>query len=449
MKIFRLFRYKSLKQQLAISIFLLITFILLIAISIFYDQGEAALRDQLRHRLIDVASTSSLLIPIEKHQKLSSKEDEVKPEYKQIKSILKNIKEKNTDIRFIYTMVKTNKNNIWEFVVDAEEDPKLVSHIGDEYDVSRFPEMQKGFNIATADKEIVKDEWGYSLSGYAPIKDKFGKSIGIIGLDLSANEVIDEELNLKITAFLILAFSTLVAWFLCKRVVENFYKPIENLINGIKRISENDFSHILEVEKDDEFGKLAVSFNNMVLKLRQYEEKMKQEVLTEKEEKKKIFKVYKDVMYAVSQGKFILLDQDEINEYIDREIIIGEQIIDKPEDVGLCRNLIGSILNRYSMDHKEIRKILLAISEGATNVIKHGKSGKLTIYIKDGFIKMILSDKGDGMPFDKIPYMVFFGGFSTKISLGFGFSLMYQFADKLLLNTTNTGTTIILEKKIA
>ncbi|MHB1167187.1 MAG: hypothetical protein ACYC0N_01445, partial [Carboxydocellales bacterium] len=53
-----------------------------------------------------------------------------------------------------------------------------------------------------------------------------------------------------------------------------------------------------------------------------------------------------------------------------------------------------------------------------------------------------------GMPFDKIPYMVFFSGFSTKISLGFGFSIMYQCADRLILQTSGTGTRIVLEKAI-
>lgn len=114
-------------------------------------------------------------------------------------------------------------------------------------------------------------------------------------------------------------------------------------------------------------------------------------------------------------------------------------MIEKPEDVGACRRLVEDILSGYSLKPKEIRQNLLAVSEAATNVVKHAGAGKFTVLHGSGLLKLVFSDRGPGMPFNKIPHLVFFAGFSTKLSLGFGFSLMYQCTDKLLLHTSEPG----------
>ena len=87
----------------------------------------------------------------------------------------------------------------------------------------------------------------------------------------------------------------------------------------------------------------------MTSKLRKYEIKLAKEILREKQEKKQIFRIYKDVMSAVSQGKFSLVDEQEFAEYIKSGTIIGEQLIEKPEDVGACRRLVEDILSGYSL----------------------------------------------------------------------------------------------------
>jgi len=49
------------------------------------------------------------------------------------------------------------------------------------------------------------------------------------------------------------------------------------------------------------------------------------------------------------------------------------------------------------------------------------------------------------MDFNKLPHMIFLKGFSTKISLGIGFSIIYKFADKIYLSTSKHGTLIAMD----
>jgi HAMP domain-containing protein/anti-sigma regulatory factor (Ser/Thr protein kinase) len=424
-------------------------FSLVISTLIFYFTGKNLLRNQLRAHLTNLAKTSALMIDVDKHNKLKTAIDAETPEYQELKGILQNIRRANHGITFIYTMIKTNKPGIWQFVLDGEDDPKLVSHIGDTYEVSRFPEMQKAFSQATANYKLTKDVSGYYLSGYAPIKDKTGKSVAMIGLNFSAAGLIMEESQITILAVLMLVCGSLFSWYFCRKIARGFCIPIQILTSATQRITNNDFDCEIPVNSRDELGQLAISFNEMARRLKEYDQKLAQEVLTEKEQKRQILKVYKDVMYAVSQGKFILMEENEIDDYLNTGEVIAEQVIERTVDVGKCRHLIEQILTRYSIEPKTLRHTILAISEGATNVLKHAETGKLMVLHANGVLKLVLSDSGSGMPYDKIPYMVFFTGFSTKISLGFGFSIMYQCSDRLILQTSGSGTRIVLEKAIA
>lgn len=443
------FKFKNLQQRLTVIFFLLMIISLIISTLIFYINAKNSLTNQLRAHLTNLAKTSAQMIDVEKHNKLKKVEDEKTPEYQELKGVLQKIRDANPGIRDIYTVIKTDKPGIWQFILDGEEDPKLVSHIGATYQVEKFPEMQKAFSEASADNDLTKDEWGYYLSGYAPIKDKTGKTVAMIGLDFSAEGVIKEESQITMVAELIILFGSLMSWYFCRKIANGFYIPILILINATRRIANNDFDCEIPVKRRDEFGQLAISFNEMARRLKEYDQKLSLEVLEEKEQKRQILKVYKDVMFAVSQGKFVLMEDDEIDDYLNTGEVIAEQSIARPIDVGECRSLVEKILLQYSMEPKTIRHTVLAISEGATNILKHAETGKLIVITCDGVLKLVLSDSGSGMPYDKIPYMVFFTGFSTKISLGFGFSIMYQCADRLILQTSGTGTRIILEKAIA
>ncbi len=443
------FKYNSIEQQLTVSLYVVITLLLLMTTLTFYIMERDSLREQLDERLLDLTRTAALMVDGNKNLEIRTVEAEKKQDYRELKAMLKNFSITRRELRFIYMLTRTEKPNILHFVVGAQENPEMAHHSGDQYDISRLPEMQKAFATATTDKKITRDPRGSFLSGYAPIKDKTGESVALIWIGISADKIIHEKNKLKIVTLVIIVLSALLSWYLCRIIAGDFYKPIQSLIIGTRRIAENDFTYKMQIENHDEFGKLAESFNYMARKLREYEAKLAEEVRSEKKQKKQIFKVYKDVMYAVSQGKFVLIDEKELTEYMGKGTIVAEQDIDKPEDVGTCRRLVEQVLTIYSVEPKAIRQTMLAVSEAATNVVKHAKNGKLTILLCGGLLKLVISDWGPGMSFDKIPYMVFFNGFSTKISLGFGFSLMYQCTDKLSLQTGKSGTTVIMEKRIA
>ncbi|UHA60845.1 hypothetical protein KDJ21_003835 [Metabacillus litoralis] len=67
------------------------------------------------------------------------------------------------------------------------------------------------------------------------------------------------------------------------------------------------------------------------------------------------------------------------------------------------------------------------------------------IYKKENILRIVVKDTGSGMRIDDIPKATLLSGYSSKISLGHGFSLMLKLMDQIKLATSSEGTTIVME----
>lgn len=175
------------------------------------------------------------------------------------------------------------------------------------------------------------------------------------------------------------------------------------------------------------------------------QELLRLETKKAKQEKEHIFGVYRDVIYSVTQGKLELNSPNEIGSCQCFNQIIKTAKIERPEDIIEARNLVKRVWVEHKNKNDKLNKILLAVSEGATNAIKHARCGGIRIAVNDQKFTVIIEDKGSGMDFAKLPHMIFIKGFSTSKSLGWGFSLIYNCCDRIQLCTKEEGTTLILE----
>jgi anti-sigma regulatory factor (Ser/Thr protein kinase) len=79
--------------------------------------------------------------------------------------------------------------------------------------------------------------------------------------------------------------------------------------------------------------------------------------------------------------------------------------------------------------------------------VKHGQEGKVYAGTLEDSVWVGISDRGPGIDALILPQATLQRGFSTKPSLGLGYSIMLDIADRVLLNTGPGGTTVILIKK--
>lgn len=157
----------------------------------------------------------------------------------------------------------------------------------------------------------------------------------------------------------------------------------------------------------------------------------------------KIWEVYRDVLYASSQRKFLLISDEELEHCKNGHFLCNEPVVEKP-DIPKARNKAKEILEDLGLQRSKVTSYVLLISEGITNILKHAKDGRLIITRKDHKLHIIIEDKGPGFPLKILPYAVLSEGYSTKKSLGQGFTLMLKLADQILLKTSSSGSTIVL-----
>ena len=191
---------------------------------------------------------------------------------------------------------------------------------------------------------------------------------------------------------------------------------------------------------------LALQYRVIVGQLKKSQEILESELVVSKRQREKIFAVYRDVIYAVTQGKLSLVGREEVRQHtVEGEKILEIQIRTE-EDVTLTRREAKRIINTLYSEYEGSMKVLLCIAEAAANIIKHAGAGVFIIRkVSDYSMKFIFEDQGPGMDFDVLPEMIFYKGFSTKISAGCGFSLIYGFVDKMVLFTSKYGTTLIFD----
>ncbi len=160
---------------------------------------------RIQERVRSIAATGALQFEAEDLEELHTSEDIKKPQYKKVIYQLNLIRNQNEGVKYAYLMRPTNEyKKIWEFIADADSlDPYTkkdlngdrvideadhLSPPGEPYDVSDQSIDREMFE-ATASIEPHTDQWGTWISGWAPVKDKNGVGVGILGVDISANEI--------------------------------------------------------------------------------------------------------------------------------------------------------------------------------------------------------------------------------------------------------------------
>jgi anti-sigma regulatory factor (Ser/Thr protein kinase) len=90
----------------------------------------------------------------------------------------------------------------------------------------------------------------------------------------------------------------------------------------------------------------------------------------------------------------------------------------------------------------------LAVSEAAANVVKHAGGGDVCIGITRDRVRVLVEDHGPGMDSLTLPQLTLQKGYSTKRSMGMGFSLILSMVDTVYLSTQPGHTLVMMEKLI-
>jgi PAS domain S-box-containing protein len=185
-----------------------------------YLHARDAIEREFYQMLLNTALAAATTVDPELHKTFRPGEETTEKYQRAIESLAK-IQATNPEIKFIYTFVR--KDGKIYFILDAtppgDHDNDGVedkSYIGDEYPEATHCMHQVIDTGAPQVGDWGTDRWGTFLSGYVPLRDRTGRVIGALGVDITAADYLNTlgkaEAILHQNLLLAAGLAALVGW---------------------------------------------------------------------------------------------------------------------------------------------------------------------------------------------------------------------------------------------
>jgi PAS domain S-box-containing protein len=170
------------------------------------------------------------------------------------------------------------------------------------------------------------------------------------------------------------------------------------------------------------------------------------DVTERKQAEKEKRSFYRETILNATDGKLQMSDEADIEPYITAAQTGMD--LNSPSDIGFIREATKHLLVEHGLIGDRLNDFLIAISEATANVVKHADRGLIYVGATEQSVWVAVIDRGPGIESLILPKAVLARGFSTKPSMGLGYSVMLQMADRILLKTDKNGTVVVLVKHL-
>jgi len=155
--------------------------------------------------------------------------------------------------------------------------------------------------------------------------------------------------------------------------------------------------------------------------------------------------IYRDVIAAATGGKLEVVEREDLERSLAALQSVGSVTVRVPRDVRAARSATERAAAASGLGVDRIHDVVLCVSETATNVLKHAGQGEVQILSDGERLVACVRDTGPGIPFAQLPKATLMRGFSSKPSLGYGFTFLLEFLDHIRLATGTWGTIVAME----
>ncbi len=166
--------------------------------------------------------------------------------------------------RYARLIALSSVDHIWNFNTQGLNDTCMAFYTNPEIAKIRITD-DKGDIILNLDSKPVKSEGITIKKDIMKNNQKFGELELVVTKDVYNRillSIIFKLIGLFVVTFLIVLQSI---WIITKRVI----KPLDEMLAVVDKISCGDMSNSISVDSNDEIGKLAENFNNMMYKVKE------------------------------------------------------------------------------------------------------------------------------------------------------------------------------------
>jgi methyl-accepting chemotaxis protein len=252
---------KRFRKQVSFKIMLSITLLQLLTCSAFALSGFLV-NDKQTERLLeqfDLRLETDIQIAGEALTEASGTIDQINGPanqvYKSMKEGLERVKAEN-GLENVYVLSKDKEKEQILILTGLDED------YGTDYPFTAemHDSLQKGVKVISP---IYSDEYGIHKSIFLPVKNGKGEYQGILGIDLDASVVPQTSKAIFWTTLTITCIVLAVGFIVTLLISRSFTAPIRKLMQASEKMADGDLTERIELNREDEIGKLAGSFGRM------------------------------------------------------------------------------------------------------------------------------------------------------------------------------------------
>lgn len=264
----------SLRGKLFLLFFSGATLITMVITYSLYSHMRADHIKTLNRELMNLATVAALQVDGDALEQILSPAEETSQQYMEIKKCLSTIAKEVPAIKYIYTMRKTDQAGKFAFIVDVDPESTEVAHVGELYDGSALTSMIVGFERPSADQDFTTDQWGTTLSGYAPVRNSRHEVVAIVGIDVDADTLVagltDFTRKIIYQAIAVIGLCAVIIFIVANSLARRF-----RLINkAVDEIASGNCDIALRVEGEDAISHLSARINKLAVTLHTEREDM-------------------------------------------------------------------------------------------------------------------------------------------------------------------------------
>jgi len=251
----------NLRAKLILGFAILSAFVSFITARGMYTNLQGQVLSEFKNRALSIIKVAALQQNGDEFVQISSAED---PLYEKFRLQNLKIRKSDPDIVYVFTMRK-DEQGIY-FVVDAGEKGKEnIAAFGERYTdatstlANNFATMPKG----VVEPDIYTNQYGSFLSAYAPILNKGGAQVGVIGIDILADTILQKQRQILTQSIIIFFFALGLGIFFGFVTGNALTEPIIKLTQSATAFASGKLDERIELNTRDEISKLAETFNGM------------------------------------------------------------------------------------------------------------------------------------------------------------------------------------------
>jgi len=256
----RLRWYQRFHVRLTLALGAVVFAVLTVMALVFYELGYDAELRGLQDKLRATVTTLSLHIDTPALARLDPAGAPDAPEVRELYRRFEAVATADKDIGTIYVLRKTAEPGQLRFIVDYASDGDNGAP-GQPYDASDLPRMLEGLDHVAVESHLWSDEFGLSMSGYAPLKLPSGESLGLVGLDVDAARVREMSRRVLTTTLALYGVAGLLMVLLALWTGRRIRGPLVEINRAAERIAAGDFVGRVHITRKDEFGMVGRHFD--------------------------------------------------------------------------------------------------------------------------------------------------------------------------------------------